>query len=54
MNTKIDCPFCVTDINGDYFNCKYCDNTGKINKEIAEKEKENIDYFNQLLNRALD
>ncbi len=35
---QIKCPFCENDINGDYFPCKQCNDTGLIDKNKASKE----------------
>jgi len=49
MDEIIDCPFCETDIDGSYWNCKHCNSTGKINKANAEEIQENNNFFNSIL-----
>lgn len=51
IETQIDCPFCQLSIDGDYWPCKPCKDTGKINKRDAAREKESIDTFNNIMNQ---
>ena len=48
---EVKCPACETDINGEYFNCNLCENTGVVDKAVADKYNADNNFWNDLLNK---
>ncbi len=49
QQNKVPCPACTTDINGEYWNCSECGNTGTVSKKEAKRLQDNAEFFNQIM-----
>lgn len=45
----VKCPDCTTDIDGSYFNCNSCDNTGFVTPKRREEIIGNKNFWNRIL-----
>jgi hypothetical protein len=46
---KIKCPACEVSIDGDYWPCSVCSDTGEVEPEKAQAWLDNINYYYYML-----